>query len=231
MLDHYRQRDCAAALAVRAARRRRKQEAAPASAALMPSSAVSDIESDSGWFDAARPEPAAEPAAAAAVRSAAEGASGAEWEIDAAPASPGCGARGSEFRGDEPAGVDTAAEKRMEGEAAEPRRQPAQCQRDPQPRPWVDLSTVGPLAVALEEVLEGTGPGTVSALLVVTPQRSTIGNSGGLSSVGGWPIKCAAGLLVCGIPPLISVVKDARFIKLMLIYSVALALASYKRCS
>lgn len=199
MLDHYRKQDVAAALAVRAARRQRKQEAAPASAALMPSSAVSDIESDSGWFDAARPERAAEPAAAAAAESDAEASGAEEWEIQPAPPSPSCGARRSEGSALEPAEPRSAAEGRPEELlAGELWRQPAQGRKELQQAPWVDLSTVGPLAVALEEVLKGAGPGKVSALLVVTPQRSTIVNSGGLSSVDGWPIKCVAVLLTCG---------------------------------
>ena len=199
VLDHYRKRDIAAALAVRAARRQRKQEAAPASAALMPSSAVSDIESDSGWFDAARPERGAEPAAAAAAESDAEASGAEEWEIQPAPPSPSCRARRPEGSALEPAEPVAAAEGRQ-GElvAGEPRQRPAQGQEEPQQTPWVDLSTVGPLAVALEEVLKGAGPGRVSALLTVTPQRSTIVNSGGLSSVDGWPIKCVAFLLTCG---------------------------------
>ena len=198
VLYHYRKRDIAAALAVRAARRQRKQEAAPASATLMPSSAVSDIESDSGWFDAARPERAAEPAAAAA-RSDAEASGAEEWEIQPAPPSPSCGAWRPEGSAQESAEPGAAAEGRQEGLlAGEPRRQPAHGQEGPQETPWVDLSTVGPLAVALEEVLKGAGPGRVSALLVVTPQRSTIVNSGGLSSVDGWPIKCVIILLTCG---------------------------------
>ena len=199
VLDHYRKRDIAAALAVRAERRQRKQEAAPASAALMPSSAVSDIESDSGWFDAARPERAVEPAAAAAARSDAEASGAEEWEIQPAPPSPSCGAWRPKGSAQESAEPGAAAEGRQEGLlAGEPRRQPAQGQEGPQETPWLDLSTVGPLAVALEQVLKGAGPGRVSALLVVTPQRSTIVNSGGLSSVDGWPIKCVIILLTCG---------------------------------
>ena len=189
MLDHYRKRDVAAALAERAARTRHKHDVAPATAALLPSAAVSDIESDSGWFDAARPEHAAEPAAAAAATSAAEAARAEEWEIEPAPRSPSCGARGSECGAHEPAGF--AAEGCEDG-AGELRRQSAQRQKGSLQRPWVDLSTVSPLAVAPEQMLEGAGPGRVSVLLVVTPQRSTIVNSGGLSSVDGWPIKCVA---------------------------------------
>ena len=199
VLDHYRKRDVAAALAGRAARRQRQQEAAPASAALMPSRAVSDIESDSGWFDAARPERVAEPAAAAAAGSDAEASGAEEWDIQPAPPSPSCGARRPEVSAQESAEPGATAEGRQGGLlAAEPRRQPAQGQKEPQQTPWVDLSTVGPLAVALEEVLKGAGPGRVSALLIITPQRSTILNSGGLSSVDGWPIKCGAISLTCG---------------------------------
>lgn len=66
----------------------------------------------------------------------------------------------------------------------------------PAPPPAVDLARIGPLRAAVWEVLaeEGGGweEGTLSALLVVTPLRGTPANTAGLSSVPGYPMRCAA---------------------------------------
>lgn len=59
------------------------------------------------------------------------------------------------------------------------------------PAPAIDLATIGPLRVAVWEVLpeEGGRQGVVSALLEVTPLRGTPANTAGLSSVTGYPIR------------------------------------------
>ena len=53
-----------------------------------------------------------------------------------------------------------------------------------------DLAQTGPLHVALEAVLEETGPlGTISALFEVIAGYSTPSNTPGLCQVKGWPLR------------------------------------------
>lgn len=102
--------------------------------------------------------------------------------------------------GSTPAGVSAAAAKpkdaaKSDAEACAagvPLQPPGHQTAAPSDRPWVDLSRIGPLALALEEVVEGEGGGRVQALLAVMPGRSTVANTGGLYPVDGWPIRCAA---------------------------------------
>lgn len=56
----------------------------------------------------------------------------------------------------------------------------------------INLATIGPLKVALNEMLEEAHNGRVSALLEVIPLRSTPANTWGMSSVEGSPIRCAS---------------------------------------
>ena len=53
----------------------------------------------------------------------------------------------------------------------------------------IDLSTVGPLSVQLEEVLEEGEPAMIAVLFQVFAERSTVDCMGGLTSVNGWPIR------------------------------------------
>jgi hypothetical protein len=218
VLDHYRGRDIAAAAAAAAARRRRRRPVAsglglpPAAEALLPSRAASHIGSDSGWFDAAPAEPAEAqpdfaddfsrtppvppPPAASAAPGAAEGGeagaaepAGAAWNGPAAGAAAGSLPR--DAAGQQAAWPDVA----LEGPSGGPAAREGDAAGGPA-RPATDLARMGPLALALEEVLEdegeGQGEGRVAALLAVSARRSTTGNSGGLSSVDGWPIRCGA---------------------------------------
>ena len=55
----------------------------------------------------------------------------------------------------------------------------------------IDLATIGPLEVQMEQVLCVSGEGALSALLGVTALKSTPANTWGLSSVSGSPIRQA----------------------------------------
>jgi len=210
VLDHYRNGDIAAAAAAAAARRRRRRPVAlelglpPTAEALLPSRAASHIGSDSGWFDAVPVEPVemqsdfdddfsqtpppAPPAAASTAPKGSEPA-GAAWNGAAAGAVAGSPLR--DAAGQQAARPDAA----REGRAGDPAAREGDAVGGPA-RPAVDLSRMGPLALTLEEVLdgegEGEGQGRGAALLAVSARRSTTGNSGGLSSVDGWPIRCGA---------------------------------------
>lgn len=53
----------------------------------------------------------------------------------------------------------------------------------------VDLSTVGPLRLAVVSV--HPAPGKFASVLVeVAPQRGNPANSPGISTISGWPIRC-----------------------------------------
>ena len=212
VLDHYRGRDIAAAAAASAARRRRRRPVAlelglpPTVEALLPSRAASHIGSDSGWFDAVPVEPVEmqsdfdddfsqtpppAPAAAASTAPEASEPAGAAWNGTAASAVAGSPLR--DAAGQQAARPDAV----REGRAGDPAAREGDAVGGPA-RPAADLSRMGPLALTLEEVLEGEGEGEgqgqgrVAALLAVSARRSTTGNSGGLSSVDGWPVRCGA---------------------------------------
>jgi hypothetical protein len=55
----------------------------------------------------------------------------------------------------------------------------------------IDLATIGPLEIQMEQLLHVSDEGAVSALLGVTALKSTPANTWGLSSVNGSPIRQA----------------------------------------
>ncbi|CAL8464921.1 g4456 [Coccomyxa elongata] len=73
------------------------------------------------------------------------------------------------------------------GPSAAPRAQPQGSTWGPIEH--IDLASIGPLKVVLNQMLEDSHPGSVSALLEVIPLRSTPANTWGLSSVEGSPIR------------------------------------------
>lgn len=67
--------------------------------------------------------------------------------------------------------------------------QPAPSAREP--REHINLATIGPLKVVMNQMLDEPQEQLVSALLEVIPLRSTPANTWGLSSVEGSPIRSA----------------------------------------
>jgi hypothetical protein len=59
----------------------------------------------------------------------------------------------------------------------------------------IDLATIGPLEVQMEQVLCVSDEGAVSALLGITALKSTPANTWGLASVSGSPIRQACKLI------------------------------------
>ncbi len=53
----------------------------------------------------------------------------------------------------------------------------------------IDLATVGPLEVSMEQMLCVAEEGTVAALLQVTALKSTPSKTWGLSTVSGYPLR------------------------------------------
>lgn len=80
-----------------------------------------------------------------------------------------------------------------DGEPVAEQQQPEQAGAGASPgTTYVNLASIGPLRLAVREVLpDGCEAGVVSVLLEVTPLRATPANTGCLSPVAGWPIRCA----------------------------------------
>ena len=63
---------------------------------------------------------------------------------------------------------------------------------DGQQTSHVNLATIGPLRVVVEDVQEGGPDAAVSVLCQVIPERSTALNTWGLSRADGWPLRWAS---------------------------------------
>ncbi|KAK9824077.1 hypothetical protein WJX72_007565 [[Myrmecia] bisecta] len=106
----------------------------------------------------------------------------AAWPQDTTRVAAADGTAGGEiYAEDEPSTPTASGVAGAEQDPAEPRAA--------QQRGYVDLSTIGPLRVITEEMLDEGEPEAVSALFQVIPERSTRQNSAWLSPVDGWPIR------------------------------------------